>query len=63
MLMVPPEVMVSLPQVMSVPTTPRATQNMIGDPRPPFPLNFMLPPSGRELPLWHSNFYDGRPTN
>lgn len=47
---VPPEVVVSLPQVTSVPTTHKATQNLTLDPKPPFPLNFTLPQSGRELP-------------
>lgn len=43
-----PEMVVSLPQVTSVSITPRATQNMIGDQRHPFPLSFMLPLSGKE---------------
>lgn len=49
-LTIPLEVVVSLPQIISVTTTPRATQSIIVDPRPPFPLKFMLPPSVRETP-------------
>lgn len=45
-----PEITISLPQVISVPTTLRATQNMVGDQRPPFPLSFTLPLNGREHP-------------
>lgn len=45
-----PEMVVSLSQVKSAPTTPRATQNMIGDQRPHCPLSFTLPINGREQP-------------
>lgn len=40
---------VPLPQVSSVPTTYRVTQSL-GDQRPHFPLNFLLPLGGREQP-------------
>lgn len=46
--MVSPEVAVSLPHSVSIPTTHRATQPILGDPRPSFIPNFTLPPSGRE---------------
>lgn len=44
------EVEVSLPHSASIPTTPRATQPILGDPMPSFLQNFILPPSDREYP-------------
>lgn len=51
---VSPEMVVSLPQVTSTPSTHRTTQNMIGDQRPLFPLSFTLRLSDREQPYYMS---------
>lgn len=62
MLIISREMVVSFPQVMSVPTTHRDTQSVVGDQMPPFPREFYIAPEWYETTLWNANCDDGKPT-